>query len=267
IAYAVAALAVLVWLRPFLRAVLVVLASFGVLALWWSTIRPSNDRDWAPEYARIPYGELDGDRLVLHNVRDFDYRTETEFTPRWETRTYDLSQLTELDLFMSYWGSPTIAHTILSWRFADGPPLAISIETRRERTQSYSALRGFFREYEICYVAADERDLIRLRTNYRGENVYLYRLKNDPRQSRELLLDYVKSMNELRDQPGWYNALTHNCTTSIRAHRKALGQQTAFDWRVLANGYGDQMLYERGALDTKLPFPQLKAACLIDDHA
>ena len=267
VAYAVAALAVLVWLRPFHRAAIVVLASFAVLALWWSAIRPSNDRDWSPEYAHVAYGELDGDRLVLHNVRDFDYRSETDFTPRWETRTYDLSRITELDLFMSYWGSPWIAHTILSWRFAEGPPLAISIETRRERTESYSAVRGFFREYEIYYVAADERDLIRLRTNYRGEHVYLYRLRTDPARARALLLDYLKSMNALRTEPAWYNALTDNCTTSIRTHTKAVGGMATLDWRLLANGHADEMLYERGALDHGLPFPRLKLACSIDDKA
>jgi hypothetical protein len=267
IVYAVAALALLVWVRPFHRAALAVLASFVVLALWWSTIRPSNERDWAPEYANTSYGELDGDRLVLHNVRNFDYRTETDFTPRWETRTYDLSRITELGLFMSYWGSPWIAHTILSWRFAEGSPLAISIETRRERTESYSAVRGFFREYEIFYVAADERDLVRLRTNYRGEHVYLYRMRTDPGRARALLLDYLKSMNALHTEPAWYNALTDNCTTSIRTHVKDVGGASALDWRLLANGHADEMMYERQALDTALPFPQLKSACSIDDRA
>lgn len=266
-AYVLGVLLVLLRWRPFSRALLGVLASFGVLALWWGTIAASNDRDWAREYARIPYGDVDGDRLTLHNVRDFDYRTDTDFTERWDTRTYDLSQLTGLDLFMSYWGSPTIAHTILAWTFADAKPLAVSIETRRERTESYSAVRGFFREYEICYVAADERDLIRLRTNYRGEDVYLYRLKTPPDRARALLLDYVKSMNELREQPGWYNAFTHNCTTTIRTHVKALQGSAPLDWRLLANGYADEMLYEQGALDNQLPFPQLKAACLIDHKA
>jgi Domain of unknown function (DUF4105) len=151
--------------------------------------------------------------LVLHNVRNFDYRSETDFTPRWETRTYDLAHLTGLDLVMSYWGSPWIAHTILSRTFADGPPLAISIETRRERAETYSALRGFFREYEIYYVAADERDLVRLRTNYRGEEVYLYRLATPPDRGA-LLLDYVKSMNALRDRPAWYK---RSPTTARRA--------------------------------------------------
>ena len=261
--YALAALVVLVRLRPFWRAVAVVLASFGVLLVWWSTLRPSNDLDWAPEYARIPYGELEGDRLVMHNIRAFDYRTETDFTPHWEDRTYDLSRLRELDLFMSYWGSPWIAHTILTWVFEDGPPLAISIETRRTRTQEYSALRGFFREYEICYVAADERDLIALRTNYRGEQVYLYRLRMPPERARAILLDYLTSMNELVKQPAWYNALTDNCTTSIRTHLKHLAAAGPLDWRLFANGYADRMLYERGLLDTRVPFEELRAQCLI----
>ena len=261
--YALAALVVLVRLRPFWRAAAVVLASFGVLLIWWSTLRPSNDLDWAPEYAHIPYGELEGDRLIMHNVRVFDYRTETDFTPHWEDRTYDLSRLRELDLFMSYWGSPWIAHTILSWVFEEGPPLAISIETRRTRTQQYSAIRGFFREYEICYVAADERDLIALRTNYRGEQVYLYRLRTPPQQARAILLDYLSSMNELVKQPAWYNALTGNCTTSIRTHLRHLHTAGPLDWRIFANGYADQMLYERGLVDTRVPFEELRAQCLI----
>jgi len=263
VAYALAVVAVLLWLRPFGRAVLLVLVSFGVLAFWWSTIRPSNQRDWAPEYAHIPYGEVEGNRLVLHNVRVFDYRSETDFTPRWEDRTYDLSRLRELDLFMSYWGSPWIAHTILSWVFEDGPPLAISIETRRTRSQQYSALRGFFREYEICYVAADERDVIGLRTNYRGEQVYLYRLRTPPERARAILMDYLASMNALAKQPAWYNACTDNCTTSIRTHVKHVGAASPLDWRIFANGYADQMLYERGTVDTRIPFEELRAQCLI----
>ncbi len=262
-----AAVAVLVAVRPFWRAALVVLVGFGLLALWWGTIRPSNDRDWAPEYAHTPWGELDGDRLTLHNVRNFDYRTETDFTPRWETRTFDLSQITGLSIFMSYWGSPWIAHTFLSWEFADGPPLAISIETRRERTETYSAIRGFFRQFEIFYVAADERDLVRLRTNYRGENVYLYRLATPPATARSLLLDYLKTMNALRDRPAWYNAFSQNCTTAIRTHTKAVGGFAALDWRLLATGHLDRLLYERGAVDTQLPFEQLRAASNVDARA
>ena len=265
--WGLAAIGALVWLRPFRWPVLLVLAGFGMLGLWWWTIQPSNDRDWSPEYANLPWAEVEGDRLTLHNVRNFEYRSETDFTPHWETRTFDLSKITGADIFLSYWGSPTIAHTIMSWEFAEGPPLAISIETRRERTETYSAVRGFFREYEIYYVAADERDLIGLRTNHRGEGVYLYRLRMPPERARALLLDYVKTMNTLRDRPAWYNAFSDNCTTSIRMHTKAVGGFAGIDWRLLATGYLDRMLYDGGAVDTRLPFEQLKAAGRVTERA
>jgi len=215
----------------------------------------------------MPRAFIDGDRVRITGVRNFEYRSETDFTPHWETRTFDLSKITGADIFLSYWGSPTIAHTIMSWEFAEGPPLAISIETRRERTETYSAVRGFFREYEIYYVAADERDLIGLRTNHRGEDVYLYRLRIPPERARALLLDYVKTMNALRDQPAWYNAFSDNCTTSIRMHTKAVGGFAGIDWRLLATGYLDRMLYDGGAVDTRLPFEQLKAAGRVTERA
>jgi hypothetical protein len=269
IGWGVGSVAVLLFARPFWRAIGFVAAGFALVLLWWNTIAPSNERDWLPEVARPPYGELRGDVLTLHNVRNFDYRSETDFTPQWEDRTYDLARLRGVDLFLSYWSSPAIAHTILSWTFEDGPPLAVSIETRKERGEEYSAVQGFFKRYELYYVAADERDLVRLRTNYRGEHVYLYHLVyNTPQRARAVLLDYVKRMNELAEQPAFYNALTHNCTTTIRTHTQHVDPGSSpFDWRFLLNGYGDQMLYERGRLDTQLPFDELKRRSLIDDAA
>ena len=265
--WATLAASVLLAVRPFWRAGAILLVGLAGLGLWWSGIRPSNDRDWAPEYAHVAWGELDGDRLVLHNVRNFDYQSETAFVPRWETRTYDLGEITGVDLFLSYWGSPAIAHTIMSWQFATGPPLAISIETRRERHETYSAVRGFFRQFEIFYVAADERDVIRLRTNYRNEDVYLYRLAVEPATARALLLDYLRTMNALRERPAWYNAFSQNCTTAIRTHAIAIGGMRRPDWRLLATGYVDRMLYERGRLNTALPFERVKAAGHINARA
>jgi len=264
IAYAAGMLALLVLLRPFRRALASVLVGFVVLLGWWWTIHPTQLKDWQPDVARTPHGEVRGDLLTLHDVRNFDYRSETDYTERWETRTYDLSKLRGGDLFLSYWGSPAIAHTILSWDFEDGLPLAISIETRKDKSQQYSAIAGFFKQYELVYVAADERDLIRLRTNHRGEEVYLYRLTATPERARAILLDYLKSMNELVEHPVFYNAFTQNCTTTIRMHTKHVnpGAQP-FDWRLLANGYIDQLLYERGNLDRSLPFPELRARSLI----
>ena len=267
-AYALGSLAVLVWLRPFWRALGV--WSIGLLAvvLWWSALRPSNDGDWQADVAKLASVEVRGDQLIVHNVRNFDYRSETDFTSRYEDRVYDLAKLRGVDLFMSYWGSPAIAHTIMSWEFEDSPPLAISIETRKRKGQEYSAVKGFFRQYEIIYVAADERDIVRLRTNYRGEDVYLYRVKIPPELARRLLMDYVAAMNSLVQTPEFYNALVDNCTTSIRRHvTRVLPNPPRVDWRLFANGYGDRMLYERGNIDTSLPFVELRERSNINARA
>jgi hypothetical protein len=254
--------------RPHAKACLVVGTVFGVLLLWYFSIKPSNDRDWAPDVAHIPTAEIHGDLVTIHNVRNFDYRSETDFTERWETRTLDLGKVTGLDCFLSYWGSKVICHTILSWPFSDGQHLAVSIETRKERGEEYSAFKGFFRHYELCYVAADERDLVRLRTNYRHEQVYLYHLKTPAAHARDILVDYLAGMNALAANPEFYNALTTNCTTVIRQHalRVAEGPRP-WTWKILANGYLDEAAYENGNVDTSLPFAELKAKCLIDAKA
>jgi hypothetical protein len=257
-------LAILLWVRPALRTLVALAILAVVFSGWWATVLPRNDRDWLPDVAETATAVLDGDRLTIHNLRNFDYRSETDFTARYEDRTVDLSKLRGVDLFLVYWGSPLIAHTIMSWDFEGSPPIAISIETRKEGKEQYSAIAGFFRQYEILYVVADERDLVRLRTNYRGENVFLYRLNVPLDVARALLLDYVATINGLRDRPEWYNALTENCTTTIRMHTRRINNAGAFDWRMLANGYLDEMLYERGLVYTGMPFAELKTLSSVD---
>jgi Domain of unknown function (DUF4105) len=267
-AWATGMLAVLVFIRPLWRALGFFTAGALVLAILWGNVQPRTDRDWMPDVARLPTAEIDGDHLTVHNVRDFTYRSETDFDERWETRTYDLSTLTGVDLFLSYWGSPAIAHTILSWTFAGAQPLAISIETRKERGESYSTVLGFFKQYELYYVVADERDVIGLRTNHRGEDTYLYHLRTPVSHARALLLDYFAVINELAAHPRFYDALTQNCTTTIRMHQgQTLKTLPPFDWRMIVNGYGDQMLYERGMIDTSLPFDELKRRSRIVERA
>jgi hypothetical protein len=266
-AYAIASAFVLIAVRPIGRALGLWAVGVLVVSLWWSSLRPSNERDWVPEVERLATAEVRGDTLIVHNVRNFDYRTETDFTPHWDDRTYDLNGIRGLDLFLSHWGAPMIAHTIMSWEFADGQHLAISIETRRERGEEYSALRGFFRQYELYYVVADERDVVRLRTNYRGEVVYLYRLRVDAAVARALLLDYVATLNRLAAKPEFYNALVDNCTTGIRVHAQRIGAAAPWDWRILANGTIDEMLYEHGRIDNSRPFAEVRAASAIDARA
>lgn len=256
--YALFSLGLLVRVRPWRRGVVAALVPFAAVLAWWLAIPPSNERDWQPDVARPATAEIHGNTLTVHNLRNFDYRSETDYTPRWETRSYDLSRLRGLDLHLIYWGSPAIAHTIMSWEFDDGQHLAISIETRKEKGESYSAVRGFFRQYELYYVVADERDVIALRTHHRHEDVYLYRLRTPPAMARALLLDYLETVNRLAERPKWYNALTLNCTTAIRLHIENVIGGIPRDWRWLANGHLDELLYQYRIINRSLPFAALK---------
>ena len=240
---------------------------FAALLVWWFGIEPRNDRNWLPDVARSPRIEIQGDQLTVHDLRNFDYRSEEDFTPRWEERRYDLSKLVGVDLYLCDWGAPAIVHTMVSWEFADSPPLAISIETRKEVGETYSAVRGFFRQFELYYVVADERDLVRVRTNCRGERVRLYRLDVPVPVARALLLAYAGHVDRLASEPAWYNALTSNCTTNIRLHVGELGLAGPLNWRLYANKYSDELLYRRGALDTTLSFEELHRRSDITDAA
>ena len=234
---------------------------------WWHAQRPSNRRDWQPDVARLATAEIQGDHLTVKNVRNFRYRSAIDFDERWEERHFDLAMLDGLDIFFIYWGSPLIAHTIVSWSFADGQHLAISIETRKRKNQEYSAVAGFFRQYELIYVAADENDVIKLRTDIRGEDVYLYRLRTAQGGARALLLKYLDAMNVISLQPLWYNALVANCTTTIRERVIDAGGTVPLSWRLFANGYLPELLYKRGSLDASRPFAELKAMSRINDRA
>lgn len=267
ITFSAGCLIVLALFRPFFRAVLMVACGLLLVVVWWSQIAPQNDRDWTPDVARLPRATIEGSRITIENVRNFDYRSDTDFTERWETRTYDLDRVRGFDLFLTFWGPTLIAHTIASWEFDDAQPLAISIETRKEKGESYDALRGFFRQFELYYVVADERDVVGVRTNFRGERTYLYRIRTPPEAARAMLLDYLQEINRLAEQPTWYNALIHNCTTSIRRHGQHIGQTRSWDWRIILNGRLDELGYEREWIDTSLPFPELKARSEITEKA
>jgi len=264
---ALVSIALAALLRPFLRGLVAALVPVVAVALWWSSIPPSNTRDWSADVARTARAAFHGSTMTIQNVRNFKYRSESDYDQRWETRTYHLDRIRGVDLFLSFWGPTQIAHTIASWEFDDGQHLAISIETRKEKGESYSALRGFFRQYELYYVVADERDLVGLRTNSRGEQVYLYRLRVPASQARALLIGYLNEVNRLADHPRWYNALTQNCTTTIRGHAQNAGAGGHLDWRLLANGHLDQLLNERGQIDTDLPFAELRARSNITERA
>lgn len=269
VVYLVLIAVALVLVRGQWHRILACLLGFVAVLTWWLTLAPSNARDWQGDVAQTAWAEIDGDTVTIHNVRNFDYRSETDYDPNWESRTYDLRELRGADLFITFWGSPWIAHPIVSFQFGDDGHVAFSVETRKEVGEEYSALRGFFRQYELIYIVGDERDLIRLRTNYRvGEEVYLYRTTVTPEAARAIFLDYLKSVNELHGQPAFYNAITSNCTTNIRIHAQAAAANPApWDWRLLLNGKGDEFAYQYGRLAGDLPFEDLKRQAHINDAA
>ena len=268
ILFVIVLVAAVIFLRGRLLKLVIVLAAFALIAVWWLSLKPSNDRPWQPDVTQTAWAEINGDEVTVHNVRNCDYRTDTDFTTHWETRTVRLSQITGMDLFIMYWGSPWMAHPIVSFWFADALPLCFSIETRKTIGQEYSALRGLYRQYTLIYIVADERDSIRVRSKYRhGEDVYLYHTLASPAQARVRFLEYIAAINSLRDHPRWYNAITTNCTTNIRTQRPT-NQRAPWDWRMLVNGKADEMLYERHVIATGgLPFSELKQRSLINKRA
>jgi hypothetical protein len=241
--------------------------TFLFVLVWWELMPPKNDRDWQADLAVLPWAEVDGSVVKFHNIRLCNYRGQREFDVAHYDRTLDLDTLHSVDVYICTWGSPHIAHTMMSFGFGDDQYVCFSIETRKEKGEDYSIIKGFFRQYELMYVAADERDLVGLRTNFRGEQVSVYRLQADPAAIRAVFLGYVKAMNSLREKPEWYNALTSNCLTNIRGHTIPYAANKRWDWRFLLNGHLDELMYERKTIDTSLPLADLKGRSLINDKA
>lgn len=242
-------------------------AALLLLGFWWQSITPSHERPWADDVARLLESNIEGERVTLHNVRNFAWRSETDYTPRWETRQYDLRQLQSADLILSYWMGPHIAHTLVSFGFADGQRLVFSLEIRKERQEAFSAVGGFFRQFEQVMIAADESDIVKTRTNARGEQVYLYPVKITKTQLRTLFLAYLEQARQLREAPSFYNTLTSNCTTIIFELARQIAPGLPLDYRLLLSGHFAEYAQEQGALVSRLPFRQLMKASHINARA
>jgi len=241
---------------------------FALVLAWWLTLSPRNDRDWEPDVAVLPWAEIGAGGATVHNIRNCDYRTETDYTVRHYDAAFRLGDLRTMDLFLVDWGLPHIAHAMVSFGFAGGKHLCFSIETRKTKGEEYSAVKGFFRQYELTYVAADERDAVRLRANYRkGEDVYLYHIKADQAIVQDIFLAYLRAINDLKKKPWWYNALTANCTTAIWGHVFPYYPKAKLDWRILASAHIPEMIYELGVVDTTLPLAELKKRSLINERS
>ena len=242
---------------------------FGIW-VWWLSIAPANDRDWQTDVARLAYATIDGDRVTLHNIRNFDYRSEFDYQPAYYDKNFDISKLQGVDLFVFYWMGPAIAHTILSFDFGEQGHLAVSIETRKQLGEKYSTIKGFLRQYELIYVVADERDVIRLRTNFRNspaEEAYLYRITGSQESGQRLFLSYLATINALRDQPKFYNTLLNNCTVAIWLQSLVNKDHLPFSWKILLSGYLPEYLYESNRLETQMPFVELQRQANINHLA
>jgi hypothetical protein len=237
---------------------------FLSVVVWWILISPSHDRNWRQEVAVMPRAVINGDRVRIAGVRNFDYRSTTDFTVRYEEREVQLSHLTALDFYVSYWSEGPVGHTFLSFIFDNAPPLCISIETRPEVGEGFNPLASLFKQFELIYIVGEERDVVGVRTNHRHEMVYLYRLNTSANDVRRLLMIYLQRINELADRPEFYHLLTNSCTINIIRYANAAGRRGRFDLRHLLNGLIDSYLYHSGRVDATLPYDELRRRSLIN---
>lgn len=241
-------------------------AAYGLLTL---LLRPSNDRDWSPDQARLANATFAGDSVHIENVRNAVYRSVSDYDVRWERRSYDLRQLESVwfvvEPFSELRGP---AHTFLSFGFADGQYVAISVELRKEKGESFHPVQGLLRQYELTYVVGDERDLIGLRANHRRDSVYLYPVRTTPEKKRELFVAMLERANRLVEHPEFYNTLWSSCTTNIVSHINDLVPgRVPFSYKVLLPAYSDELAYDLGLLDTSLPRDAFRSPHLINARA
>lgn len=255
IAFSLSVLGIYISQHFFSRRADVILYIFGFLcALFWYFQLPAKlDRDWNPEVAEVLSYEKQGDLVTLHNVRNFNWHSSEKFDAHWETRRYDLNKITGVNIITSYWMGPQIAHTLVSFDFADAKPLTFSIEIRKEKGEDFSAIGGFFRKYELSLVASDEKDLIYTRSNIRGEQVYFFPVNMPKTEMKALFIQYLSKADDLAAEARWYNTLTSNCTTLVFDMVQAVSShQLPTDYRLFASGYLPNYLYDLGALEQNI---------------
>ena len=262
-----AALLVSAWRDLALFSLTAFAVSYSLLLWWWHRIPASNDRIWADDVAQMSTGSVSGNRVTLRNLRNFDWRTRTDYTQRWETRSYDLQELMSVDMILSYWRGPAIAHMLISFGFESAGHVVFSVEIRRERNENFSEIGGFFKQFELSIIACDERDVVRVRTNVRQEDAYLYRMKMPRAAMRSLFLGYIEEANKLIHTPRFYNTITVNCTTLVYHMMKRIVGYLPLDWRILFTGHLAAYVYRVGGLDTRYTLDELQRMGQITERA
>jgi len=246
---------------------------FIIVLFWWFNIQPANDRLWQADVSKLAHASVEGSLVTVHNIRNFTYHSEFEYQSNYYDKTFDLNKLEGIDLFAVYWMGPAIAHIIMSFDFGENNHLAVSIEARKEAGEGYSTIKGFFKQYELIYIVADERDVIGLRTHYRKdppEQVYRYRPKAPKENARRLFLEYIDSINTLYKEPAFYNTILANCTSIIWLHSRVNPGHLPFSWKILLSGYVPEYLYESGRLEKQLSLTEIRNQAyinpLVEEH-
>ena len=238
-----------------------VVALLFVAAIAWNRVQPLSSGEWAPAHARVAYAEMDGPEVTIHNVRNFRYRSVNDFDAQYESRRYDLDQLNSVWYIVTPFGSGQgAAHTFLSFGFADSTYVSVSVEARRQPDEGYSLIGGMMKRYELIYVIGDERDLIGVRAQHRGNTVHAYPIRTNAEKMRAVFVNVLKRANALRDMPEFYNTFTNNCTTSVLKHvNEVADERIPYGLKILLPARSDRLAYDRGLIDTDLPFHEAKA--------
>ena len=255
------------WRGRRLHGVLIYLALHATLLLWWNSLTPTNQQQWQDDVAQMTSGRVEGDQVTLFNVRNFAWHSDTEYTPRWETREYDLSKLKSVDMITSHWGMDAIAHVLVSFGFDDHQFVTFSVEIRKKKGQEFSEIAGFFKQYELSILATDERDAIAVRPNVRGEDTYLYRIDMPAAIRRQLFLSYIEQANQLLKQPRFYNTVTANCTTLVFGMMQHISGDLPLDSRLLLTGYLPSYIEEQDGLTDGFDLAQLRTAGRITERS
>jgi len=226
-----------------------------------SYFAPSNQRVWSPDQAVLPTAEIGRDSVLVRNVRNCKYLSAEQYVVDYYDRLIPLADIKSVDYIMvPFKGMPSMAHTMVSFGLADGDHIAVSVEIRKELGESYSVVKGMLNEFEIMYVVADEHDVIDLRAQHRGDDVYVYPLRATPEQSQILFVDMLRRANQLAEKPEFYNTVTNNCTTALVNHFNRLSKIPVplADPRVFLPGLSDELVYDLGLMDTKDSFEVTK---------
>lgn len=248
--------------------ILFLIGGYSILVL---PQKPSLTRDWSSDQRILARTEFSENRVSITNIRNAKYRTKDDYDIHYYDKTFDLDKIETLwyvvEPFAGY--GKGAAHTFVSFGFEGGDYIAISAEIRKEKDESFSALSGLFRQYELVYIVADERDVLGLRANYRNDDVFLYPVRVNKEQIRALFIAMLTRANILGTKPEFYNTLTNNCTTSIVNHANDIVQNPTSLWnyKILMPGYSDKLAQELGLIDSSISITELRAKYRINERA